>query len=85
MCACVFVRVCLWYVRTHVFNGSRLRCYAIPCAAMPCHDMPGVGIELNGCGAGYVHDSWVGQYEAGDKKPRNLANATCILFDGGYV
>lgn len=43
----------------------------------------GVGIQLSGCGAGYVHDSWVGQYEAGDPNPRSEANATCILFDDG--
>merc|ERR1712205_8029 len=43
----------------------------------------GVGIALDGCGAGYVHDSWVGQYEAGSPIPRKEANATAILFTGG--
>jgi len=43
----------------------------------------GVGLELSGCGAGYVHDSWLGQYEAGDPRPRKDANATAILFDNG--
>lgn len=44
----------------------------------------GVGIKLSGCGAGYVHDSWVGQYEAGDSQyRRSQANATAILFVDG--
>lgn len=43
----------------------------------------GIGIDLNGVGAGYIHDSWAGQYEAGDPRPRNHANATVILMDGG--
>ena len=43
----------------------------------------GIGINLNGIGAGYVHESWVGQYEAGSPIPRNQANGTAILFDGG--
>jgi hypothetical protein len=37
-----------------------------------------------GCGAGYIHDSWLGQYEAGDRNyRRSEANATAILFDDG--
>eukprot|EP01052_Picozoa_sp_SAG31_P038560 SAG31_NODE_5177_length_2679_cov_7.157429_2_plen_131_part_00 len=43
----------------------------------------GVGINLQGCGAGYIHESWAGQYEAGDPHPRKDANATVVLFDGG--
>ena len=43
----------------------------------------GVGLGIFGCGAAYVHDSWGGQYEAGDPTPRSHANATVILFDDG--
>ena len=40
----------------------------------------GVGIKLSGCGAGYVHDSWVGQYESGFAPPLRC----CISFAGAF-
>jgi len=42
----------------------------------------GVGIALEGTGAGYIHNCWLGQYEAGDPTPRKNATATAIMLAG---
>ena len=42
----------------------------------------GVGISLDGTGAGYIHNCWLGQYQAGDSTPRTDATATAILLAG---
>eukprot|EP00039_Didymoeca_costata_P012854 m.187226 g.187226 ORF g.187226 m.187226 type:complete len:520 (-) comp15603_c1_seq2:1431-2990(-) len=43
----------------------------------------GVGISLRGSGAGYIHEAWLGQFEAGSPIPRINATATAILMDQG--
>jgi hypothetical protein len=42
----------------------------------------GVGINLAGTGAGFIHECWLGQFEPGDKTPRSDATATGILLAG---
>ena len=42
----------------------------------------GVGINLAGTGAGFIHECWLGQFEPGDKTPRDDATATGILLAG---
>ena len=42
-----------------------------------------VGIALPGCGAGYIHEAWLGQIPPGDPVPRSNATATAILLDSG--
>jgi len=40
-----------------------------------------IGISLAGCGAGYIHEAWLGQFPPGDPAPRTTATATAILLD----
>lgn len=40
----------------------------------------GIGISLDGSGAGYIHEAWLGQYPPGSATPRQNATATAILL-----
>lgn len=41
-----------------------------------------VGISMDGSGAGFLHEMWLGQYEPGNPTPRADATATAILLSG---
>jgi len=51
--------------------------------ALMIYGWRGVGISLQGSGAGYIHSSWLGEIPPGSKIPRNSAQGTAILMDGG--
>ena len=42
----------------------------------------GVGISLEGSGAGFVHECWLGQFSPGTQTARSAATATAILLPG---
>ena len=43
----------------------------------------GVGISLEGSGAGFIHETWLGQFQPGDKGPAYVPTATGILLSSG--
>lgn len=51
--------------------------------AMYITSWTGVGISLEGSGAGQIHQAWLGEIPPGSPEKRNLANGTAILLESG--